>query len=158
MSDGDSNRITREYFESILIETRHIDACVPDLSVRYFGESFSMPIATAALSHLNNASENGMRDMAEGARLAGALCFSGMAERDELEAMCGTGAKVVKIIKPHADNAAEQGYHTCFKKKFAQYNAFLAAKGFQQTYLSRSLTDSYEKHIHNSYAANNEHY
>ncbi|MBE6753486.1 MAG: alpha-hydroxy-acid oxidizing protein [Ruminococcaceae bacterium] len=105
MSDGDSNRITREYFESILIETRHIDACVPDLSVRYFGESFSMPIATAALSHLNNASENGMRDMAEGARLAGALCFSGMAERDELEAMCGTGAKVVKIIKPHADNA-----------------------------------------------------
>jgi hypothetical protein len=30
MKAGDSNRITREYFDSLLIEMRHIDAVVPD--------------------------------------------------------------------------------------------------------------------------------
>ncbi len=63
-----------------------------------------MPIATAALSHLNGTCEQGMAKMAEGAALAGALCFSGMGEREELADMCKTGAKVIKIIKPHADN------------------------------------------------------
>lgn len=101
----DSNRITREYFDSILLEMRHIDGVKPDTTAKLFGENFSMPIATAALSHLNDTCEQGMAKMAEGADLAGALCFSGMGERQELADMCGTGAKVIKIIKPHADNA-----------------------------------------------------
>ncbi len=101
----DSNQITREYFDKILLEMRHIDGVKPDTAVELFGEKFSMPIATAALSHLNGTCENGMAKMAEGAALAGALCFSGMGEREELADMCKTGAKVIKIIKPHADNA-----------------------------------------------------
>ena len=101
----DSNQITREYFDSLLIEMRHIDSEIPDTSIRLFGQEFSMPIATAALSHLNGTTENGMAKMAEGAKLADALCFSGMGEKEEIEAMCATGAKVIKIVKPHADNA-----------------------------------------------------
>lgn len=101
----DSNRITREYFDSLLIEMRHIDSEIPDTTIRLFGQEFSMPIATAALSHLNGTAENGMVKMAEGARMADALCFSGMGEKEELQAMCATGAKVIKIVKPHADNA-----------------------------------------------------
>ncbi|MCM1569053.1 MAG: alpha-hydroxy-acid oxidizing protein [Roseburia sp.] len=101
----DSNQITRDYFESLLVEMRHIDAVKPDSAVTLFGETFQMPVATAALSHLNNTCEEGMAKMAEGARLAGALCFSGMGERQELADMCATGARVIKIIKPHADNA-----------------------------------------------------
>ena len=101
----DSNQITREYFDSLLIEMRHIDSEIPDTTIRLFGQEFSMPIATAALSHLNGTTENGMVKMAEGARMANALCFSGMGEREEIQAMCATGAKVVKIVKPHADNA-----------------------------------------------------
>lgn len=101
---GDSNKITRDYFEQILIEMRHIDGVMPNTKVVYFGQEFDMPIATAALSHLNNTAEDGMTKMAKGAMDANALCFSGMAEKDELKAMCDTGAKVVKIIKPHADN------------------------------------------------------
>ena len=102
---NDSNLITREYFDSLLLEMRHIDAVKPAAETELFGETFSMPIATAALSHLNDTCERGMVRMAEGAALAGALCFSGMGERQELADMCGTGAKVIKIIKPHADNA-----------------------------------------------------
>jgi len=101
----DSNAITREYFDKLLLEMRHIDACKADTRITLWGEDFTMPIATAALSHLNNTSENGMVKMAEGAALAGALCFSGMGEEEELAAMCATKAKVIKIIKPHEDNA-----------------------------------------------------
>lgn len=101
----DSNQITREYFDRILLEMRHIDGVKPDTGVELFGEKFTMPIATAALSHLNGTCEQGMAKMAEGAALAGALCFSGMGEREELADMCRTGARVIKIIKPHGDNA-----------------------------------------------------
>lgn len=105
MSVKDSNSITRDYFDHILLEMRHLDTDVADISVNYWGENFSTPISTAALSHLDNTCENGMNKMAEGAKLAGALCFSGMAETEELAGMCATGAKIVKIIKPHADHA-----------------------------------------------------
>lgn len=103
-SKNDANQITRDYFDRLLIEMRHIDGKKPDTSITLFGQHFAMPIATAALSHLNNTCENGMQKMAEGAKLAGALCFSGMGEKEELEAMCQTGAKVIKIIKPHEKN------------------------------------------------------
>lgn len=105
MREKDSNQITREYFDRILLEMRHIDGVKPDTAVELFGEKFTMPITTAALSHLNGTCENGMAKMAEGAALAGALCFSGMGEREELADMCKTGARVIKIIKPHGDNA-----------------------------------------------------
>ena len=86
----DSNQITREYFDNLLLEMRHIDNVMPDTEVKLLGERFSMPIATAALSHLNGTTENGMAKMAEGAALAGALCFSGMGEREKLADMCKT--------------------------------------------------------------------
>lgn len=100
----DSNQITRDYFDSLLVELRHIDSEIPDTGISLFGEQFSMPIATAALSHLHRTAPDGMTKMAEGARQAGALCFSGMGEADEIQSMCATGAKVIKIIKPHQNN------------------------------------------------------
>ena len=100
----DSNQITRDYFDSLLIEMRHIDSEIPDTRIRLLGQQFSMPIATAALSHLNGTAPDGMAKMAEGAHMADALCFSGMGEAEEIQAMCATGAKVIKIVKPHADN------------------------------------------------------
>ena len=50
-----------------------MDAVKPVSSVTFYGEDFQTPIATAALSHLNNTCEDGMVKMAEGARMAGAL-------------------------------------------------------------------------------------
>ncbi|MBR5645693.1 MAG: alpha-hydroxy-acid oxidizing protein [Treponema sp.] len=100
----DSNEITRQYFDSLLLETRYIDSELADTKIKLFGEEFSMPVATAALSHLNNTAPDGMVKMAEGAYKAGALCFCGMGELDELKSMCATGAKIVKIVKPHENN------------------------------------------------------
>ena len=100
----DSNDITREYLDSLLVETRYIDSDLPSTETTLFGQKFATPVMTAALSHLHNTCENGMVEFAKGAQKANAACFVGMGEDDELEAMIATGAKMIKIIKPHEDN------------------------------------------------------
>lgn len=100
----DSNQITRQYFDSILLETRYIDSDLPDTSIELYGEHFDTPITTAALSHLHDICDNAMAEFGKGAKDAGALHFVGMGEDQELEDILATGAKTVKIIKPHLDN------------------------------------------------------
>lgn len=98
--------ITRDYFDSLLLETRYIDSVLPTTKMTLFGEQFDTPIMTAALSHLNtNASPNGMAVYAEGAKQSNAVHWMGMGEDEELEKVVATGARTIKIIKPHADNA-----------------------------------------------------
>lgn len=103
-SRGDSNKITREYLDSILMETRYIDSDLPSTKMSLWGEEFDTPVMTAALSHLHDICDNGMAQFGEGARLSGAVHFVGMGEDDELEGILATGAKTVKIIKPHENN------------------------------------------------------
>jgi isopentenyl diphosphate isomerase/L-lactate dehydrogenase-like FMN-dependent dehydrogenase len=45
-----------------------------------------------------------MVEMAKGAQAANAVMWTGMGEDEELEAITATGARTIKIIKPHADN------------------------------------------------------
>jgi len=101
---GDSNQITREFFDSLLIEMRHFDSVLPAMGFELYGESFSTPVMTAALSHLNGSRPDGMAEMAKGAHAANAVMWTGMGEESELEAITATGARTIKIIKPHADN------------------------------------------------------
>lgn len=101
---GDSDRITREYFDSLLLEMRHLDGRKPDTSFSLYGESFSTPVMTAPLSHLDQVHEKGMVELAKGAARAGAVNWAGMGEDDELWEITQTGAKTIKIIKPYADN------------------------------------------------------
>lgn len=102
---GDANLINREYFDSLLLEMRHIGAVVPDTSLALYGESFATPVMTAALSHLNKCYPDGIVELARGAKAANAVMWVGMGDDEELEGITATGAKTVKIIKPHADNA-----------------------------------------------------
>lgn len=103
---GDSARITREYFDSLLVEMRHIDSVEPSTELKLFGKTFSTPLMMAALSHLDKFAgrPKGMVEAAKGFYDAGALAWSGMGEYKELEEMRATGAEIVKIIKPHKDN------------------------------------------------------
>ena len=52
MSDytNNSDKITRDYFDSLLIETRYIDSVIPSTKMELYGETFDTPIMTAALS------------------------------------------------------------------------------------------------------------
>ena len=101
---SNSDKITRDYFDSLLIETRYIDAVLPTTEMMLFGETFRTPIMTAALSHLHNSAQNGMRIYAQAAALSGAVHWVGMCSDEELEEIVATGARTIKIIKPHADN------------------------------------------------------
>jgi len=101
---GDSDRITREYFDSLLLELRYIDSVIPSTTMNLYGETFSTPVMTAALSHLDGRRPNGTVEMAKGAFAANAVMWTGMGDEDELEAITATGVKVVKIIKPYEDN------------------------------------------------------
>ena len=94
---GDSVRIARMYMDSLLVEGRVVGAVRPDTTFRFLGETFRMPVMTAALSHLDLVS------MAEGAKQAGACVSIGMGGNEEFGKVLATGAKVMKIIKPYAD-------------------------------------------------------
>lgn len=100
----DSNQITREYFDSLLVEMRHIDAVIPSTEFELYGEKFDTPIMMAALSHLDKVYENGMVEMAKGAHAANAVNWAGMGDEAEIAAITSTGARTINIIKPYADN------------------------------------------------------
>lgn len=99
------DKITRDYFDSLLLETRYLDSTIPSTEYNVFGHTFATPIMTAALSHLGNTAPNGMVVYAQGAAQSNAMHWVGMGSDEELESIIATGVKTVKIIKPHADNA-----------------------------------------------------
>ena len=101
---SNSDKITRDYFDSLLIETRYLDAILPTTEMTLFGETFRTPIMTAALSHLHNTTQNGMTIYAQAAAQSRAVHWVGMGSDEELEEIVATGARTIKIIKPHADN------------------------------------------------------
>lgn len=109
------DKITRQYFDSLLLKPRYIDSELPNTEMSLFGHTFSTPIMTAALSHLGSMGRrsadfiehpavDGMIVYAEAAAKSNALHWVGMGSDEELEAITATGAKTVKIVKPHADN------------------------------------------------------
>ncbi len=101
---SNSDKITRDYFDSLLLESRYIDSDIPSTKLELYGRTFYTPIMTAALSHLGNTVENGMVIYAQAAAKSNAVHWVGMGEDKELEEITATGAATIKIIKPHADN------------------------------------------------------
>ena len=100
---SDSNEITRDYFDSLLLEMRLIDSDLPSLELELFGYTFATPVMTAALSHLNSTHPGGMAELARAAAAADAVMWAGMGDESELEEIVATGAKTIKIIKPYED-------------------------------------------------------
>jgi isopentenyl diphosphate isomerase/L-lactate dehydrogenase-like FMN-dependent dehydrogenase len=100
---GDSTEIAREYFDSLTLEFRMIDAVVASTEMNLFGETFATPVMVAALSRLHEVIPSGAEDTAKGAKEANSVMWAGIGSEQELEKMIDTGAKVIKIIKPYQD-------------------------------------------------------
>ena len=96
---GDSIAINRRFLDHLLVEGRIVGAVRPTARTELLGHVFDTPVMTAALSHL----KPGMPALAEAAKLANAACCIGMGDCEELKAVLKTGAKVIKIVKPYAD-------------------------------------------------------
>ena len=104
VKDGNSNQITRNYLDSLLIETRYMNSTNPSPEMSLFGKTFPSPIMTAALSHLEHFMFPGASlAFAQGAKDAGAVLWYGMADEAEIELLAGTGADMIEIIKPYSD-------------------------------------------------------
>ena len=101
---SNSDKITRDYFDSLMLEARYIDSDLPSTKLELYGRTFDTPVMTAALSHLGNTAENGMVKYAQAAQMSNAVHWVGMGEDKELEDITATGAATIKIIKPHANN------------------------------------------------------
>lgn len=103
----DTNLITRQYFDEILVEMRHMDGVTPDTTLELYGERFATPVMMAALSHLKGQGNqgDGMVEMAQGAALAGCVNWAGMGEIEQFDRIAATGARSIKIIKPYADES-----------------------------------------------------
>ena len=102
--NGNSNQITRQYIDSLLIETRYMDSTNPTLDYELYGEHFATPVMTAALSHLDHFMFPGASQaLAKGAKEAGAVLWYGMADEKEIECLSATGARLIEIIKPYTD-------------------------------------------------------
>ena len=103
----DTNLITRQYFDEILVEMRHMDGVTPDTTLELYGERFATPVMMAALSHLKGQGNqgDGMVEMAQGAALANCVNWAGMGEIDQFDRIAATGARSIKIIKPYADES-----------------------------------------------------
>ena len=112
---GDSIAINRRYLDHLLVESRIVGAVRPKTDCVLFDHSFTTPVATGALSHL----QPDMKTFAEGAKEAGAACFIGMGSCEELEQVLQTGAKVIKIIKPYADPEEIRSRLACAEKNGA---------------------------------------
>lgn len=97
---GNSNSITRKYYDSLLFQLRYLDGGPADTTADFFGERFSSPIMTAALSHLG---ENGTVVQGKAAELLNVVNWIGLCSDDELRRVCATGARTVRIIKPFAN-------------------------------------------------------
>lgn len=101
---SNSDKITRDFFDSLLLETRYLDSGLPSTKMELFGEVFDTPVMTAALSHLGNTAPDGMITYAKAAAQANAVHWVGMGDDQELEQIVATGARTIKIIKPHENN------------------------------------------------------
>ncbi len=105
MSDvTNSNNISRRYLDSLMIETRYMNSTNPNLDFELFGEKFSSPIMTAALSHLDHFMFKGASAaLAKGAKDSNSVLWYGMADEEEIEQLVATGARLIEIIKPYSD-------------------------------------------------------
>ncbi len=104
---GDSNRITREYLDSMLISYRHIGGKKPSLTFDLFGKTFATPIMLGGMAAMvPGLHEGGMAEMARGVKEAGGVFWSGYIPDEDFAEAVKTGVSAIRIIKPLRDNEA----------------------------------------------------
>lgn len=101
---GNPARLVRDYFDSLTLELRVIDATEATTQMKLYDAEFATPIMVAALSSLNKIHPDGMVEVAKGATAAGAVMWAGIGDDAELKSIIDTGAKTIKIIKPYLDH------------------------------------------------------
>lgn len=104
MSNGNSDKITRDYLDSLLIETRYLNSVTPSTEFTLFGEKFASPIMSAALSYVDHFMYEGAKDaLVKGVVDANAVFWYGAAPDKDIEGFVKAGARMIEVVKPYAD-------------------------------------------------------
>lgn len=104
MSNGNSDKISRDYLDNLLIETRYLNSVIPTTEFTLFGEHFASPIMSAALSYVDYFMHEGASDcLVKGVVDANAVFWYGAAPDEDIERFIKAGARMVEVVKPYAD-------------------------------------------------------
>jgi len=103
-------RLNREYFKTIGLKTRLIDAAEADTRTDWFGTPLLTPVFASVPSDLPELSRYPVVDVARGVGKAGSCLATGIESvlglPEQLRAACETGTPIVHILKPIADEDA----------------------------------------------------
>ena len=100
----DSNKLTRQYLDSVMLEYRYIGSRTPDMNTEFLGHTFSSPIMIGGLSAMVvGMHPNGLVEFGKAAAELNLLCFVGYLQNKQVEDVCATGAKTARVIKLQAD-------------------------------------------------------
>ena len=104
MSNGNSDKISRDYLDSLLIETRYLNSVIPSTEFTLFGEKFASPIMSAALSYVDHFMYEGAKNaLVKGVVDANAVFWYGAAPDEDIEGFVKAGARMIEVVKPYAD-------------------------------------------------------
>ena len=80
---GNSNEITRQYLDSLLIETRYMNSSSPDLTMNLYGKTFPSPVMTA----IKDGGADGVVKYLEevNAGLAKAMAYTGCCQLSKMD-------------------------------------------------------------------------
>lgn len=101
---GNSDILTRNYLDSLLLEQRHVGSVQPDTRCTLWGAEFATPIMAGGMSPLSRVRPEGSPAYARAAKAAGTVCWTGMIYDEAYEEMLATGARCIRIVKPYADH------------------------------------------------------
>ena len=78
-----SNRITRQYLDSLLIETRYMNSSNPDLTMELYGRAFPSPVITAIKNGGADAVASYLADV--NAELGKAMAYTGCRQLSKMD-------------------------------------------------------------------------
>ena len=102
-SKGDSDQITRDYLDSMLLVFRHIGSKAPDSTTTLFGKASPTPIMASGLALLEKIYEDGAAEFAKGILRANTVMWTGWIGMEMFKRVCDTGVRAVCGVKPFQD-------------------------------------------------------
>lgn len=101
---GNSDLITKKYFESLAIEMRIIDSDLCDSSIDFFGIRLPMPIMMGVVGGFSKLGEDSNYKATLAAKQLDTVYWtSSHISNDELKRMIATGTKIGMVVKPYRD-------------------------------------------------------
>ena len=111
---GNSDILTRKYFESLAVEMRLVDSDLADISMDFYGNKLDTPVMMGVIGGFSHLGEDANYKATLAAKQLNTVYWtSSHISDEELERMVKTGTKIGIVVKPFKD----QEYYLSWLKK-----------------------------------------